>query len=274
MSRRPGRLVLLGHPVRHSLSPLFQNAALRSAGLPLVYEAVDVAPTELPTLVRELVSARAAGNVTVPHKEAVAAMCVRRSSLAERVGAVNTFWVADDGALVGDNTDVAGFDALARQAVGSTPSSCRVVVLGAGGAAAAVLAAVEQWPGCEVTLVNRTRERAERLAARFPVVTRVAQRAEHAGRDAAIIINATTIGLHDDTHPVSLDALRDGQVLIDIVYRRGGTPWVRAARSRGFVAEDGLGMLLEQGALAFERWFGIDAPRDVMRLAIAQDAAQ
>lgn len=274
MIQRPGRLVLLGHPVRHSLSPLFQNAALSSVGLPLVYEAMDVAPSELPAVVRELVAARGAGNVTVPHKEAVAALCDRRTPLAERVGAVNTFWVADDDALVGDNTDVGGFDALARQVIGHAPSSCRVALLGAGGAAAAVLAAIEQWPACEVTLVNRTRERAERLAARFPVVTQIAERSEHAVRDADIVVNATSIGLRDDAHPVPVDAFHDRQMVIDLVYRRGGTPWVRAARARGLVADDGLGMLLEQGALAFEQWFGIAAPRDVMRDALAQGAAE
>ena len=269
MTSRPGRLVLLGHPVRHSLSPLFQNAALRSAALPLVYEALDVPPTALPSMVRELVAARAAGNVTVPHKEAFAGLCDRRTALAERVDAVNTFWIADDGALMGDNTDVGGFDELVRGTIGRTPTACDVALLGAGGAAAAVLAAIEQWSAARVTLHNRTRERAEHLAARFPVVSNVADDAERAVADADIIVNATTVGLRDDTHPVPVTALHPGQVVIDLVYRRGGTPWVRAARACGLVASDGLGMLLEQGALAFERWFGLDAPREVMREAVA-----
>ncbi|HET7564792.1 MAG TPA: hypothetical protein VFJ96_07340, partial [Gemmatimonadaceae bacterium] len=190
MSHRPGRLVLLGHPVRHSFSPLFQNAALRSVGLPLVYEAVDVEPADLPILVRQLAHERAAGNVTVPHKELVAALCARRSALAERVGAVNTFWTAEDGALVGDNTDVGGFEALARQTMGRLPASCRVALIGAGGAAAAVLAAVERWRGCDVTLYNRTHDRATRLAARFPVVSRIVEHADDAAHDARLVINA------------------------------------------------------------------------------------
>jgi len=268
VTSRPGRLVLLGHPVRHSLSPLFQNAALRSAGLPLVYEALDVSPTALSSVVRELVAARAAGNVTVPHKEAFARLCDQRTALAERVGAVNTFWVADDGALVGDNTDVGGFDALVRDTTGCTPADCSVTLVGAGGAAAAALAAVERWSGSRVTLYNRTRARAERLAARFPVVASVADDAERAARSADILVNATTVGLHDDAHPVPVTALHQGQIVIDLVYRRGGTPWVCAARARGLVASDGLGMLLEQGALAFERWFGVDAPREIMREAV------
>ncbi|HEX5436893.1 MAG TPA: shikimate dehydrogenase [Gemmatimonadaceae bacterium] len=269
MTATPGRLVLLGHPVHHSLSPRFQNAALRALGVPLCYEALDVYPGALPQTVLSLVAGRAAGNVTVPHKPAFAALCDRRTPLAERVGAVNTFWVAEDGVLVGDNTDVGGFAALAREAHGTLPRSCHVAVLGAGGAAAAVLAAIEQWEDTCVTLANRTRDRAERLAARFPVVTHIAGSAEYAVRDAAIVVNATTVGAFDDALPVPIDALRSGTVVLDLVYRPGGSPWVRAAAQHGLTARDGLSMLIEQGALAFERWLGVEAPRAVMREAVA-----
>jgi shikimate dehydrogenase len=117
VTRLPGRLVLLGHPVSHSLSPRFQNAALRAADIPLVYEALDVAPDALATTLTDLGRQNASGNVTIPHKEAVAALCVRRSALADRCGAVNTFW-HDEGALVGDNTDVGGVDAIAQALLG------------------------------------------------------------------------------------------------------------------------------------------------------------
>src|SRR6185437_9274147 len=141
-----GMLVLLGHPVRQSVSPIFQNAALRAAGLALTYEALDVEPGALGDRVRALVARRAAGNVTIPHKLAVAGMCETLTPLAQRAGAVNTFWV-EQGALAGDNTDVGGFDELARRVLGSIPLGARVALLGAGGAAAAVLTAVERWPG-------------------------------------------------------------------------------------------------------------------------------
>jgi shikimate dehydrogenase len=265
---RPSRLVLLGHPVGHSLSPQFQNAALRSAGIPVVYEALDVPPERLPRVVGELAEACAGGNVTIPHKEAVAALCGRCTSLADRVGAVNTFWVDEGGVLVGDNTDVGGVEWLVRRTVGELPRAQRIALLGAGGAAAAALAAIEAWPGCEVTLYNRSATRAARLAARFPVVTRTTQSADDAVREAAIVINATAAGLEGDEHPVSVQALSPGAVVIDLVYRRGQTSWVRAARSRGLRASDGLPMLVEQGALAFERWFGIEAPRAVMWEAV------
>ena len=111
MNRLPGRLVLLGHPVSHSLSPAFQNAALRRAALPIRYELLDVAPDALDATLDALIAEDAWGNATIPHKEHVASRCARVSALAERVGAVNTFWI-EDGALVGDNTDVGGFLAL------------------------------------------------------------------------------------------------------------------------------------------------------------------
>ena len=110
----------------------------------------------------------AAGNITIPHKEAAFALCARRSPLAERVGAVNTFWIEEDGAdggvLVGDNTDVGGFESLVRATMDGLPRG-RIALLGAGGAAAAALAAIEQWPGCEVTLYNRSPTRLARLGA-------------------------------------------------------------------------------------------------------------
>lgn len=127
----PGRLVLLGHPVAHSLSPVMQNAALRSAGIPLTYEAMDVTPARLATVAGLLRDADGAGNVTVPHKEAFAALCAARTPVAERAGAVNTFWT-DAGALTGDNTDVGGFDAAVRRHFGLPHDHGTVVVLGAG----------------------------------------------------------------------------------------------------------------------------------------------
>ena len=269
MRRAPGRLVLVGHPVSHSLSPVLHNAALRHVGLPLVYEAIDVPPAGLDDALRRLVAARASGNVTIPHKEAVGGRCTRLDPVASRVRAVNTFRIGDDGELEGTNTDVRGFDALARQA-GALRAGARVAVLGAGAAAAAVLAALERWTGARVTLFNRTASRAAELASRFPIVSRLARDAEDAVEDATLVVNTTSLGLRtDDPFPVALHALRADATVLDLVYRPGETAWVRAARERGHVAADGLGMLLEQGALAFEWWLGIVAPRDVMRAALA-----
>lgn len=268
MKRPPGRLVLLGHPVAHSLSPALHNAALRYVGLPIRYEAIDVAPSALGDAVARLVAARAAGNVTIPHKEAFANRCARVDAVAQRVAAVNTFRVADDGELEGTNTDVGGFDALAREA-GALRPGARVAVLGAGGAAAAVLAALERWSGASVSLFNRTAARASALAHRFPIVQKLTSTAEEAVHDASVVVNATPLGLRDDdAFPVLIDALPQGTAVLDLVYRPGETAWVRAARKSGHAAVDGFCMLLEQGALAFEWWLGIAAPRDVMRSAL------
>jgi shikimate dehydrogenase len=268
MSARPGRLVLLGHPVHHSLSPVFQNAALRHAGVPLVYEALDVAPEVLPFVLRELVEARAAGNVTVPHKLAVHAACARRTSVAERTGAVNTFWV-EDGILAGDNTDVAGFLALLDRVQAPGVLEGPVALLGAGGAASAVLAALESRGADEVRIVNRAPARASALAARFAPWTRPVGTVEEAVRGAHLVVNATTIGMQDDTLPVSPALLERGARVLDLVYRRGETPWVRAARARGHPAADGLEMLLAQGAAAYARWLGEPPDLAVMRAAVS-----
>ena len=261
--RPPGRLALLGHPVGHSLSPRFQNAALRHAGLALTYEALDVLAPDLAGAVRLLAEDRAAGNVTIPHKEAMSELCEVRTPVAERVGAVNTFWVDDSDRLTGDNTDVGGVALLVTQLLGAPPTG-RIALLGAGGAAAAALAAIERWPDCEVALYNRSHTRSARLAGRFPVVTRCVDAPEDAVRDATLVINASAAGLEDEEYPLPIEALPYGAAVADLVYRRGETAWVRAARACGHRAVDGLPMLIEQGALAFERWFGVPAPRQVM----------
>lgn len=263
----PGQLVLLGHPVNHSLSPIFQNAALRAADIPLVYEALDVTPAALRATMRRLKSSRSAGNVTIPHKIAVHDLCDTLTDLAAKVGAVNTFWFRS-GKLHGDNTDVAGFDAAARALVGNDVTESRVVLLGAGGAAAAVLAAAEEWSGAEVRIVTRNGERGEALARRFPGVARVETSVERAIEGATLIVNATPVGQNDEDHPVDLAIVPRTAAVLDLVYRRGGTSWVRSARRKRIRAADGLPMLLEQGALAFRRWFGIDPDREVMRLSL------
>jgi shikimate dehydrogenase len=259
----PGRLVLLGHPVAHSLSPAMQNAALRRAGIPMTYEAMDVPPAQLATVAGLLRDAGAAGNVTVPHKEAFAALCQSRSPVAERVGAVNTFWT-DAGALVGDNTDVGGFDAAIRHHFGLPHEHGIVVVLGAGGSAAAVLAAVERWTGARARIVSRTNARAEALAARFARITTVFEHVADAVHDASLVVNATPVGLDGVALPMDPAFLPPGADVLDLTYRRGETAWVHACRARGLRAADGLAMLIEQGALAFERWFGTIPDREAM----------
>ncbi|MCC6319485.1 MAG: shikimate dehydrogenase [Gemmatimonadaceae bacterium] len=262
----PGRLVLLGHPVGHSRSPAFQNAALEAAGIPLRYTALDVAPAELGQVLADLRAVRGAGNVTIPHKRAVYEACEVRLPRAEQAGAVNTFWHDEEGRLYGDNTDVAGFEA-AVDSLGTTRPGAVVALLGAGGAAAGVCAAVATWAGATVGIFARSPERANELRQRFPH-TRPASSAAAALSGASLVVNATPVGMTDDAHPVEVAWLpRDAHVM-DLVYRDGETSWVRAARARGLRAIDGRAMLLSQGAEAFRCWFGRDPDLEVMRTAL------
>ncbi|MGH7603559.1 MAG: shikimate dehydrogenase [Gemmatimonadaceae bacterium] len=263
----PRRLVLLGHPVSHSLSPIFQNAALKAARLPVSYEATDVEPSNLESILESFKESGVAGNATIPHKVAVHNACDDLSEVAARVGAVNTFWI-ESGRLVGDNTDVGGFSAAAGALFGNDFRSARVVVLGAGGAAAAVLAAVSDWPGAAVTVLSRDFHRAHALAGRFPDVARAEKDMDRALSAATLVVNATPIGQNDNDHPIDLVQLSASAAIMDLVYRRGGTSWVKSAREKGFRAADGLEMLIEQGALSFSRWFGIEPDRNAMRRSV------
>lgn len=263
MIELPGRLVLLGHPVAHSLSPRFQNAALRAARIELEYEAVDVAPADIAKMAHLLLDVRAAGNVTVPHKEAFAACCGQLSPVAKHTGAVNTFWT-EDGMLVGDNTDVGGFDAAVRATVGAPKPGDVVAILGAGGSASGVLAAIERWEGVQARIWSRTMERAERLADRYSRIARAEWNAETAVQGAALVINTTPVGRDDSLMPIDPSLLDPAGKAFDLVYKRGETAWVHACRGHGMKASDGMPMLLEQGALAFERWFGFAPDRAAM----------
>jgi shikimate dehydrogenase len=254
--------------VRHSLSPRFQNAALRAAGIPLTYEALDVPPGELAGVLAQLREVRGAGNVTLPHKAAVAAACDRQTLIAKRTGSVNTFW-CESGNLIGDNTDVAGFRALATSVLGRPPRDAIIALLGAGGGAAAVCAVVEEWTGARVQVHARGRDRAVELSKRFPGLVSVASSQADALEQATIVVNATPVGLDGKAIPVEVSQLPRDAVVMDLAYRAGQTPWVRAARQAGHTAADGLEMLIAQGADGFERWFGRKPDRDVMRAALA-----
>lgn len=265
MKQWPERLVLLGHPLTHSLSPLFQNAALRAAGIQAKYEALDVPKSALEDTIAALRRERAAGNVTIPYKTLVYKACDRLTAVARRVGAVNTFWTAVDGAFVGDNTDVGGFQAAVQQLMGDPADGEVVAVLGAGGAAAAVMHAIEGWPNVRARVYNRDSARAEEMVQRFDVPAAVVSTSDAAVDGATLVVNATSVGMRaNDTPPVSVSVLPAGAAVFDVVYRVGETALVRDARARGLRAMDGLTMLVEQGALAFERWFGAFPDRDAM----------
>lgn len=276
MSSAPGAstrvFALLGDPVSHSLSPRFQNAALRAAGLDGVYVALRCADEDVPGLVRGLARAGGGGNVTLPHKETAARAVQRRTGTVEATGACNTFWL-EDGEVWGDNTDVEGCAAAVRALLGRSPAGARVLLAGAGGSARAALHALVGAGAERVVVLNRTRARAEALAGRYAggrtALAVAASAGELAGDSFDLAVNATSLGLRPgDAMPVPLDGGPGVAAGLDLVYAPGGTAWVRAMRERGIPAADGTEMLLRQGAASFRRWWGRDAPLEAMRAAL------
>lgn len=282
MTALPGastRLVaLLGDPVSHSLSPAFQNAAFRAAGVDGAYLALRCGAGDFPALLRALARAGGAGNVTLPHKEAAALALDGCTDAVERTGACNTFWL-EEGRVRGDNTDVEGFAAAAEALLGTPVRGLRVLVAGAGGAARGALWALVRGGAAEVVVVNRTAGRAEELIRRFAGegtrLSRAGDAGELRGERFDLAVNATTLGLRDGD-PLPLPAAGGPEIGagLDLVYAPDETPWVRALRRESVPAADGLEMLLRQGAAAFERWWGIPAPLDAMRAALPRRGAQ
>ncbi|HWL41167.1 MAG TPA: shikimate dehydrogenase [Gemmatimonadaceae bacterium] len=267
MKRAPTRLVLLGNPVSGSLSPIFQRAALDAAGIDIAYDALDITPAQLAATIAGIRASNVAGNVTRPHKVAFREACDELTPIADRVGAVNTFWMENE-TLIGDNTDVDGFDLAARDLLEGEIAGREIMLLGAGGGASAVLAAVERWPRVRVAILSRNGERASALARRYVDVARVETNSGRGAAGATLIVNATPLGQYDDQFPIDLAAIPRGAALFDLVYRREETAWIRAGREKGHRAVDGLPMLLEQGALGFQRWFGKPADRKAMRQSL------
>lgn len=263
ITARSRLLAVVGDPVEHSLSPDMHNAAISAMGLDGVYVALRVDPGALPHVVRAFEALGVAGNVTVPHKLAVAGMLIRLTPLAKELEAVNTFW-PEGGRLIGDNTDVQGvLDALdALDAQGPW------LVAGTGGAARAVAAAARDR---DETLLIRSRDpdRAREFASWARGIGLEQTRSDD-GRTVGTAINATPIGITpDDPPPIPAERLDGCRSALDLVYAAGSTPWVRACRARGLRAADGRTMLVAQGARAFERFFpGRRAPRAVMAGAV------
>lgn len=266
LSARTRLIALLGDPVEHSLSPQFQNAAIRELGLDAVYLALRCDGPSVPALLRGITLAGGAGNVTVPHKLRAWDAVDRRTPAADQTRACNTFWL-HGGEIWGDNTDVAGFARAAESLLGAVPRGARVLVAGAGGAARAAVCALLDAGAAEIALVARNPQRAESLARGLGSPRSVRVGSEFPAGHWDLAVNATPLGLRaDDPSPVP-DELSFAAAL-DLVYRPGGTPWVRGLRARGVPAADGTEMLVQQGAAAFRCWFGVAPPLAAMRSAL------
>jgi len=254
---------ILGWPVAHSRSPRLHGFWLERHGIDGAYVPLPVRPERFAEAVRSLVDLGFRGaNVTIPHKEAAFAVCDEVAPFARRAGAVNTLVFREDGRIEGSNTDGYGFLESIREAVpGWRADRGPAVLLGAGGSARAVAAALLE-AGCpRVTLVNRTRARAEALAQALGGPIDVAERAPL--EEAALLVNTPSLGMQGQP-PLAIDLapLPAGAVVADLVYVPLETPLIAAARARGLSAVGGLGMLLHQARPGFARWFGVDPQVD------------
>lgn len=254
---------VIGDPVRHSLSPVLHNAAFGALDLDWVYLAFAVPAGSAAAAVEGM---RALGidglNVTMPHKADVAAAVDRLSPVADRLGAVNTV-VRRGGVLVGESTDGPGFVDALRSDEGFDPAGKRCLVIGAGGAARAVVLALAEAGAAEVIVTGRT---PERVAAAAELGGRVGAIEEAA--DADLVVNATPVGMGGDPGlPLDPALIGAGQVVADLVYHPLATPLLGEARARGAVAVNGLGMLIHQAAHAFRLWTGEEPPLGVMSAA-------
>lgn len=261
---------LIGDPVRHSLSPVIHNAAFRALGLDWVFGAFEVAEGGAAGAV-EAVRALGIGgvSVTMPHKEAVIPALDRVSATAERLRSVNAIaWHGHD--LIGESTDGVGFIDALHNDEGFDARDRTVAVLGAGGAARAIVLALARAGARDIVIFNRTRASGEAAAGLAPDRARYVQLPGQIS-DADLIVNATSIGMANTPTagelPLDPSLLRSGQLVVDIVYHPLRTPFLEAAKARGCVPVTGLGMLIHQAAHAFRLWTAEEPPLEVMSAA-------
>lgn len=242
-------LAVIGHPIAHSLSPQLHEQWLRASGLFGRYEAIDATPDQLPALFAAMREGDWDGfNVTIPYKEVVVRYLDDLDEAAKHAGAVNTVYKRD-GRLIGTNTDGAG---LVQALMPYTDFTGRVLIVGAGGAARGI---VQALPTRDVTIVNRTMERAKALADTFGVVYTTFDEMDVSRYD--VIIQTTSVGMDERSTPLSLEGLRQNTVVCDIIYRPLVTPMLQEAKRRGAKVVTGVAMFVGQGALSFEKWTGV-----------------
>ncbi len=271
---------IIGSPVGHSLSPVFQQAALEACGLDAEYQRWETTAAVLPTRVAALRESRYLGaNVTIPYKEQVIPMLDELGGQSARVGAVNTI-VNRAGRLLGFNTDGPGFVAALREQLAFDLAGVDVLLIGAGGAARGIAFAVADAGARRIGIWNRTADRAARLAGD---VTAAGYRqvfplpAPPVTADYDLVVQTTSVGMDGGPEPggaaPGLDGARVGAVAVDIVYAPAMTPFLREAGERGLRTLGGLPMLIHQGALAFELFTGVPAPLDAMFDAARRELA-
>jgi shikimate dehydrogenase len=266
------RVVLIGHPVAHSLSGAMQQAAFDDQGVDATYELWDRAPIGLPDAINELRGDDFLGaNVTIPHKERVVPLVDRLTEEGHATGAVNTI-TKEGKRLVGHNTDVPGFRVALDKLVGKQKMPRAAVVLGAGGGARAVVYGLITEGFQRIIVFNRHLHRAESMVKHFGrTAAHMELRAmpwhesiiESELAKSKVVVNATSIGLTDDATPIPAEILPPDLLVLDLIYKR--TTFLRDAEAAGCLVSDGELMLLHQGAAAFTLWTGKPAPLDLMQ---------
>lgn len=269
MSDVPAHYALIGHPVAHSLSPFIHNTAFKLLGLHADYSAISVHPHDLPELPSILEAKGIRGfNVTVPHKESILSLVRTMDETARTVGAVNTVHVVN-GEWIGYNTDVKGFTDSLRQ-IEHREASCGAVVVGAGGSARAVVAALlREFPYEPITVINRTPDRARDLVERLHNSRLSAATWADVKFPVGLVVNCTTVGLYGEPMEIPVDVWGQHPVVVDLLYHRT-TPLVTEARRRGCTVMDGLEMLMLQAAESLRIWTGLAMPVDRIRSTLRQ----
>jgi shikimate dehydrogenase len=271
----PDRYAVIGHPIAHSRSPQIHGLFALQTRQHMRYDAFDVAPEQLSSQVHEFFASGGGGlNVTVPHKQAVAALCDHLAPRARTAGAVNTLWRDAEQRLVGDNTDGIGLVRDLTQNLGVSVAGRRVLLLGAGGAARGVLAPLLALQPQELLIANRSAARALALAGEFAASgpVRGVGFDELEGLRVELIINATAAGLQRQLPPLPASALASGPICYDLAYGARETAfasWTRAHGARQ--SHTGLGMLVEQAAESFFLWRGVRPETNSVLAAIADE---
>ena len=270
------RACVIGWPVAHSRSPLIHGHWLKTYGIAGSYTKHPVRPEDAATFLRTMGEQGFAGcNVTLPHKEVAYAVAAHKQAAARAMGAANTLWF-ENGRLVADNTDSIAFMSHLRASVPGLDLKNRLVaLLGAGGAARALIFAFLEAGAAEVRIFNRTRERAVAVARHFGAAVKPHDwgRRVEGSREAALLVNATSLGMQG-AGDLDMDVSRlDAKcVVADIVYVPLVTPLLAAATARGLATVDGLGMFLHQAVPGFEKWFGVrPAVTDELRALVVAD---
>lgn len=269
---------LIGHPIGHSMSPIMHNGEFKELGLSHHYHAFDLSPEQLEDGVDAMKMLDIQGfNVTIPHKVAIIPLLDEVEQEAIDIGAVNTVYKRD-GKYIGTNTDGSGYLFSLLTLIGEKNlSGKKILVIGAGGAARAVAVSVSQSEVASLTIANRTLEKAEelsKLCQHHSVANAITlSEAETSLGQFDIVINTTSIGMspHLDRMPISLEHIRSGTVVSDLIYNPLETKWMKLAKSKGAVTDNGISMFVEQGALAFEKWTGVSPDRKRMRNTVLKE---